>query len=239
MITAENLAIGYQDKLLLQNISFTLKPGLHVLLGANGSGKTTLLKTIAGLIKPIKGKILVDGLEPHRLRRKEAARLIAYTWQNPYYGFIEARVEDEIKFILRTTGVEGDWSIVEKLVPEELMDRDPFTLSGGEAKRVSLASVLVADQPVWLLDEPFNELDSDGIEKLFEIIRDARSRGKTIVVATHLVTLMDALSPDNYLLITRDKTIAMGEWNMLTDEMLEESNVLSRRMICGGNRRSI
>ncbi len=234
MITAEDLTIGYPGKPLLENLSFKLGPGIHVLLGANGSGKTTLLKTIAGLIKPLNGRVVVDGIEPYSVKRRIAAGRIGYTWQDPYHGFIEARVRDEINFILETTGARGNWWIVEKLVPGELMDRDPYTLSGGEAKRVSLASVLVADQPVWLLDEPFNELDYDGVKSLLEILRDARGRGKTIIIVTHLYPLTNSLHPDKYLLITRDHGLLIDDWSRLDDELLAESGVLPRWLICGG-----
>jgi energy-coupling factor transport system ATP-binding protein len=233
MIVFEDVDIGYPGKPLLQNLSLKISPGIHVLLGSNGSGKTTLLKTIAGLLKPLKGRITVNGVEPYRVKRREAAQIIGYTWQNPYHGFIEARVRDEIRFILEATGIEGDWGIVERLVPPRLMDRDPYTLSGGEAKRVSLASVLVANQDVWLLDEPFNELDYDGVVSLLGILGERR--GKTIIVATHLLTLMDRVEPDTYILIDpSSRTVKTGSWSSLSDDELEEAGVLSRRMICGG-----
>lgn len=233
-IVAEDLSIGYRgDRPVLQNIFFKIRSGIHVLLGANGSGKTTLLKTIAGLLSPLKGKVVVNGVEPYRLKRREAAKLIAYTWQNPYYGFIEARVIDEVKFILRTTGLKGNWEIVEKLVPEELYERNPYTLSGGEAKRVSIASVLVGDQDIWLLDEPFNELDYEGVCSLLEILKNARRRGKLIVISTQLVSLLDQLKPDKYLLITRDRKLVINEWDKLSDNELVSAGVLPRSMICG------
>ncbi|MCD6301805.1 MAG: ABC transporter ATP-binding protein [Staphylothermus sp.] len=233
-IVAEKLSIGYTIP-ILTDIFFKLGNGIHVLLGANGSGKTTLLKTIAGLIKPLNGKILVNNLEPYILKRKDAAKIIGYTWQNPYYGFIEARVIDEIKFILKTTGLEGDWEIVEILVDKSLYDRDPYTLSGGEAKRVSLASVLVADQPIWLLDEPFNELDYEGTLRLIEIIKRARKKNKLVIISTHLVTLIDNVKPDKYLLIKRNKELEIGDWKELDDDKLSNAGVLTRRIICGNH----
>lgn len=233
-IVAENVSIGYRrDQPILQNIFFKISRGIHVLLGANGSGKTTLLKTIAGLLSPLKGRIIVNGIEPYKLKRREAAKLIAYTWQNPYYGFIEARVIDEIRFILRTTGLKGNWEIVGKLVPTKLYERNPYTLSGGEAKRVSIASVLVGDQDVWLLDEPFIDLDYEGVYSLLEILREARKKGKLIIIASHLVPLMDQLKPDKYLLITRDKKLIVNDWSKLTDNELISAGVLTRSMICG------
>lgn len=153
------------------------------------------MKTIAGLVKPTKGKVVVNGIVPWKYDRRRLATVVGYVWQNPYYGFIESRVIDEVRFILDVTGTKGDWYIVKKLVPKELWNRDPFTLSGGEARRVSTASVLVADQPIWLLDEPFSNLDSKGIKDLIDIVNYGRGKGKTIIIATHHILYADLLSP--------------------------------------------
>ncbi len=238
-IVFDNTVIGIHSRELVEIKGVTeLSNGLYILTGANGSGKTTLLKTIAGLLKPLRGKVFVNNFEPYKLKRRDVARIIAYTWQNPYYGFIEARVIDEIKFILKITGLKGDWSIVERLVPRTLYDRDPYTLSGGEAKRVSIASVLVADQPVWLLDEPFNELDYDGVSALLEVIGSKR-KDKLIIIATHLVGLMDNLHPDKYILIKCDRSVEIDDWEQLSDDKLVEASVLPRGMICVNYCRSL
>ncbi|MFZ8783511.1 MAG: ABC transporter ATP-binding protein, partial [Desulfurococcaceae archaeon] len=161
--------VYYGSRSALRGVSAKFTPGVHVVLGRNGAGKTTLLRAIARLVE-FRGGITVLGRSVRELRRREIARLVGYCWQNPYYGFIEASVRDELRAVLESLRVPGDWRVVEILVPEELLERDPSTLSGGEAKRVSLASVLVADQPVWLLDEPFTFLDESGVEALVELV---------------------------------------------------------------------
>jgi energy-coupling factor transport system ATP-binding protein len=229
-ILASDLAIGYDENSpLLKNLNFRLTDGVYVLLGANGSGKSTLLKTIAGLIPPLHGEVYVNGFKPHFLRRKDVAKLIGYVWQNPFHGFVEPTVEREILFISKQTGVEVNWKLVHKLVPLELFERSPFTLSGGEAKRVSLASVIGLDQPIWLLDEPFNELDFTGVKVFTGIVNYARTKGKIVVITTHYPGLADLVKPDYYLLINRQSGIlVMDKWSNLSDEDLVKNEVIPR-----------
>ena len=230
-VELSNVTVRFRDREALKSVSAVFEPGVHVVLGRNGAGKTTLLRAIAGLVK-FDGDIRVLGRSIKGLSRKELSKLVGYCWQNPYYGFIEASVEDEIKAILKILGVEGDWRIAELLVPKELMGRDPFTLSGGEAKRVSIASILVADQPVWLLDEPFTYLDRDGIEAVAELIRYGRQRGKTIIVTLHEILYASLIDPDTFLVLDSGRVIAAGKWDSLSDEVLRGAGLITRGEIC-------
>jgi len=102
---------------------------------------------LAGLIREYEGSIEVMGREIREMKRREISSLIGYVWQNPYYGFIEPSVREEIMLIIKILRKKYyDEKILRTLVSEEIFSRDPLTLSGGEAKRVSLASVLIADQ---------------------------------------------------------------------------------------------
>jgi len=101
VIRVEDVTVELSGLVVLRDIYLNLEPGLHVVLGKNGSGKSTLLKTMAGLVKPVKGRVLVRGINVHSLPRREAVKLIGYTWQNPYAGFVEATVRDELEFTKR------------------------------------------------------------------------------------------------------------------------------------------
>jgi energy-coupling factor transport system ATP-binding protein len=230
-VELSNVTVRFRDREALKRVSAVFEPGVHVVLGRNGAGKTTLLRAIAGLVK-FDGDIRVLGRSIKGLSRKELSRLVGYCWQNPYYGFIEASVEDEIKAVLRILGVEGDWRIAELLVPKELMDRDPFTLSGGEAKRVSIASILVTDQPVWLLDEPFTYLDRDGIEAVAELIRYGRQRGRIVIVTLHEILYASLIDPDTFLVLDSGRVVAAGRWDSLSDEVLREVRLITRGDVC-------
>lgn len=235
MIIVENLMVTYNNTTIIKNINLSLDQGLYFLLGKNGSGKTTLLKTMAGLIKPSRGRVTVFGKDIHKLSRKEAVKLVGYVWQNPYAGFIEANVRDELEFSYRITNVKLSQEIIDMLVPRYLMDRSPFTLSGGEAKRVSMACILALDQPIWLLDEPFDYLDSDGIETVANVINYGIRKGKIIVVASANTAYIRMFNPNQVLVLSEGEIVFKGPMEFLTEEILTKSGIPSRAMICGFN----
>lgn len=230
-IEVRNLTVRYGERSVLNGVDAEFDSGVHVVLGRNGAGKTTLLRAIAGLVE-FTGDIRVDGRSIKGLNRRELAKLIAYCWQNPFYGFIEVSVKDEVEVVLRTLGVSGNRYIVDILIPKHITDRDPTTLSGGEARRVSLASILVADQPIWLLDEPFTNLDRDGIEALLKVVEYGRGRGKTIVISLHEVFYAYLLNPDTYIVIDDGRIVRSGGWNDISDDILISTGLLTVGDIC-------
>jgi energy-coupling factor transport system ATP-binding protein len=233
MIAIEGLKVSYGEVEVLKGLDLSLGPGLHLLLGRNGSGKTTLLKAMAGLLRPSRGRVLVMGRDVHRISRREAVKLVGYAWQNPYAGFVEATVADELEFTSRVVGVELKREIVDLLVPRHLLDRNPFTLSGGEAKRVSIASVLAVDQPVWLLDEPFDYMDCEGVRSLAKVINYGVEKGKAIVVASASTSYIHMLKV-SHVVVLSDGVIAFeGSPSDLSDDVLERAGVPTRAMLCG------
>jgi energy-coupling factor transport system ATP-binding protein len=226
-LVLEDVDAGFPGRIILRGLSLVFDEGIHVVLGANGSGKTTLLRTAAGLLKPLRGTVRLGGRDVSEYSRRELAKLIGYCWQNPYYGFFEETVEREIGFILENTRVPGRKDIIDDLGIRDLLHRSPFTLSGGEAKRVSLASVLIADQPVMLLDEPFEGLDYSSVTRLLELLWGERSRGKTIVVATHNVLLASKLKPEDYVVLRGERASTFGP-SSLSDEVLADADIIPR-----------
>lgn len=234
MIFVENLTVGYGDYTVLEDVNLELGSGLHYLLGKNGSGKSTLLKAIAGLLRPSKGRVLVFNKDIHRVPRREAVKIVGYAWQNPYAGFVEATVRDELEFTSRLVGVELNSEIVEVLVPKHLLEKNPFNLSGGEAKRVSLASVLALDQPVWLLDEPFDYLDSDGVEAVLRVINYGLEKGKVVVVASSHLSYLYLLKPKQVLVLFEKRVAYRGSAeSLMNNSLLKNLGVPSKEMICG------
>jgi energy-coupling factor transport system ATP-binding protein len=187
---------------------------------------------LAGLIREYEGSIEVMGREIREMKRREISSLIGYVWQNPYYGFIEPSVREEIMLIIKILRKKYyDEKILRTLVSEEIFSRDPLTLSGGEAKRVSLASVLIADQLIWLLDEPFDFLDLWGIKDLLKIIFMKRSE-KTIIVSSVNTYLINLLNPDKVILLSDGEIKFFGEPESLDEDLLETNGVPPRRVIC-------
>ncbi|MEM0004982.1 MAG: ABC transporter ATP-binding protein [Desulfurococcaceae archaeon] len=233
MILVEDVTIAYNGQTVIRNINLEFKPGLHIVLGRNGSGKSTLLKTIAGLLKPLKGRVLISGRDIHRLPRKEAVKLVGYTWQNPYAGFVETTVRDELEFTSRVSGVPLKQEIVELLVPRSLMNKNPFNLSGGEAKRVSIASILAIDQPVWLLDEPFDYLDAEGVESLIKIINYGLTENKTIIIASANLAYLHMLEGSQVLVLSSGEIVFRGSLRDLNNSSLKEHGIPTRILMCG------
>lgn len=233
LIVVEHLSVEYRDLAVLKDIDLEINPGLHLILGKNGSGKTTLLKAIAGLIKPTKGRVLVFGKDIHKLSRREAAKLVGYVWQNPYAGFLETTVRDEIDFTSKIIGAPINKFIVETLVPRNLMDRNPFTLSGGEAKRVSMASILALDQPIWLLDEPFDYLDSSGVEAVVKIVDHGLKKRKTILIASANAAYLHMFKIDQVIVLFNGVVAFKGSVDSLDNETLKRFGIPSKVMICG------
>jgi energy-coupling factor transport system ATP-binding protein len=233
LILVEDVTIAYNGQTVIRDINLEFKPGLHIVLGRNGSGKSTLLKTIAGLLKPLKGRVLISGRDIHRLPRKEAVKLVGYTWQNPYAGFVETTVRDELEFTSRVSGVPLKQEIVELLVPRSLMNKNPFNLSGGEAKRVSIASILAIDQPVWLLDEPFDYLDAEGVESLIKIINYGLTENKTIIIASANLAYLHMLEGSQVLVLSSGEIVFRGSLRDLNNSSLKEHGIPTRILMCG------
>jgi len=232
IIKTKDLSVSLGGRYVLKKINLEIDKGVYLLIGRNGSGKTTLLKTLAGLIREYGGSIEVMGREIREMKRREISSLIGYVWQNPYYGFIEPSVREEIMLIIKILRKKYyDEKILRTLVSEEIFSRDPLTLSGGEAKRVSLASVLIADQLIWLLDEPFDFLDLWGIKDLLKIIFMKRYE-KTIIVSSVNTYLINLLNPDKVILLSDGEIKFFGEPESLDEDLLETNGVPPRRVIC-------
>lgn len=232
-IIAENVSVRINRKYILRNINLSFfGPGLYFLIGRNGSGKSTLLRVLPGLI-PYEGKVLINGRDQKEYSRKELSRIIGYVWQNPLYGFFEENVEREISFILKNLGVEKSIfeDIVELFGIKHLLGRSPFTLSGGEAKRVSICSVIVADQPIILFDEPESEMDLSGLESLIEFIR-RNIQSKLIIIATHspLMAVKLRRYVKKIYFIEQGRIVRDGSPELLDDEeFLKKIGVVSPR----------
>ena len=192
MLKFDDVWFSYGDKLILRNINFSLESGeIVAILGPNGSGKTTLAKLSVGLLKPIKGFVYVKGLNTKSVSVPQIAKHIGIVFQNPNHQLFEKTVKDEILFALKNI-IDIDeecedklnyW--VEKLNLKHLLSRNPLTLSEGEKRRVALASVLVYEPDILVLDEPTTGQDKRCKEIIADIIIDYARNDKAVMVMTH------------------------------------------------------
>lgn len=182
----------------LGGIDFTIARGQQVaIVGANGSGKSTLLKMLDGLVFAKTGTVRFDGrplteeaLEEPDFRRDFRCR-VGFVFQDADVQLFCNTVFDELAFGPLQLGLAPEE--VRSRVAEEaaalriepLLDRAPYTLSGGEKKRVAIASVLTMRPQVLLMDEPTNALDPRSQVWLLEVLDEFRRAGRTVVIATH------------------------------------------------------
>jgi len=159
--------------------------------GPSGSGKTTLLLACAGLLAPREGAVTVLGMRVASRRDFPAGR-VAFLFQSPEEGFFAPTVREEVAFARRSFSGGGgaQRAIAEALAeaglaPESFLERNPFRLSQGEKRLVALASVLVMEASLFLLDEPTIFLDGGARRRLGSALERLSARGATIIIASH------------------------------------------------------
>lgn len=230
-LEARDIYFTYQTGVdALRGVSLTIPDGEFVaIMGQNGAGKTTLVKHFNGLLKPTKGEVLVDGVSTRSVSVAKLARKIGFVFQNPDHQLFSETVEEEIAFALRNFGFEE--ATIEKHVTwalnlldlTEYRKASPFMLSGGERKRVALASVLAWDPSVVILDEPTIGQDHKQKEKLRQFIVQLNEQGKTVVIVTHDVEFVAECNP-RVILMVDGKIVASGEAKrILSDAALTSS----------------
>jgi len=203
----------------LAAIDLTILSGQHVaIVGANGSGKSTLLKMLDGLVFPTSGEIRAfgaplteDALEDPAYRRDFRAR-VGFVFQEADVQLFCSDVSDELAFGPLQLGLPRDEverrvrEAAQQLRVEGILDRPPYTLSGGEKKRVAIASVLTMQPHVLLLDEPTNALDPRSQVWLLDVLDEWKQEGRTVVMATHDLSAA-AESADRIVVLSEDHTI--------------------------------
>ena len=186
---------------ILENISLTIEKGEFVaLVGHNGVGKTTLCSIMRGLIPTfhtgtMSGQVLLNGVDISEMSIGDLALHIGFVFQNPFVQVsgVKQTVFEEIAYGLENLGVERSEIIrrvdemLIQLNIEHLKYKHPMQLSGGQSQRVALASVLVMDPGILIIDEPTSQLDPQGTEEVFETIRLLKERKKTIILVEHKV----------------------------------------------------
>jgi energy-coupling factor transport system ATP-binding protein len=235
MIEAENVHYSYPSKVeALKGVSLTVKDGEFVaIMGQNGAGKSTFVKHFNGLLKPTLGTVKIDGIATTKSSVAALARNVGFVFQNPDHQLFSETVEEEIAFALKNFGFEPKvveervtWAL-ELLSIAQYRKTSPFLLSGGERKRVALASVLAWDPKTLILDEPTIGQDHEQKEKLRQFIMQLQSQKKTIVAVTHDVEFVAECNP-RVVLMKEGQIIADGVGKeILTDPaMLELSSIV-------------
>ncbi|MBS7634415.1 ABC transporter ATP-binding protein [Candidatus Bathyarchaeota archaeon] len=225
MIEVEDVYFTYPNGVeALKGVSLKITSGEFVaIMGQNGAGKTTLVKHFNGLLKPTKGKVLVDDVDTRHVSVATLARKVGFVFQNPDHQLFSETVEDEISFALKNFGFDEktirdrvDWAL-NILDLTRYRKTSPFMLSGGERKRVALASVLAWDPKILILDEPSIGQDRNQKERLRQFILQMNHQGKTVVIVTHDIEFVAECEP-RVILMANGKIVADGDAkSVLTD----------------------
>jgi len=235
VIETENVHYSYPNKVeALKGVSLTIQNGEFVaIMGQNGAGKSTFVKHFNGLLKPSKGTVCINGVETTKSSVASLARNVGFVFQNPDHQLFSETVEEEIGFALKNFGFKPEvidervtWAL-NLLSLTQYRKTSPFLLSGGERKRVALASVLAWDPQTLILDEPTIGQDHEQKEKLRQFILQLQTQKKTVVTVTHDVEFVAECNP-RVVLMKEGKIVADGEGKkILTDpEILEMSSIV-------------
>ncbi|MCL5005129.1 MAG: energy-coupling factor ABC transporter ATP-binding protein [Acidobacteria bacterium] len=230
----------YREVTALKHLNLTVNPGRRVvLLGANGSGKSTLLRILNGLCFPDEGNVYFCGrpLTAENIESDgfglEFRRRVGLVFQNPEVQLFSPTVFDEVAFgplQLRWPDGEIRRKISETLEMMEithLKDRSPHHLSMGEKKRVALASVLVLDPEILLLDEPTAALDPKSESHMIDFLVQSKGSGKTIVTTTHDLDIVEDIADDCFVFHEGRIVAAAAPTEILSDvALLKQTNLL-------------
>ena len=225
-ITVENLTYTYSKGLpnetrALEDVSFQLEPGeFAAVIGHTGSGKSTLMQQLNGLLRPDSGKITVGEvcITDPSTKMTEVRRKVGLVFQYPEYQLFEETVAKDVAFGPKQVGMTGEKldRVVEESIRltgldyEEVKERSPFELSGGQKRRVAIAGVLAMKPEILILDEPTDGLDPSAHRDVLELIRRIhRKERMTILLVSHNMGDVAELA-DRVLVMNRGKLVMNG-----------------------------
>ena len=175
---------------ILKGVDFVVEDGEFVaFVGTNGAGKSTTMRLVNGLLKPDEGQVLIDGVPTTQLKTSELARRIGFLFQNPDSQICCSTVREELLFGFKTLHMDMDEAAhrIDDVIEEFGFDpdADPFLLNRGTRQLLALASIVVLETPVVVLDEPTTGLDFRECVKVMGIIRRLHEQGTTVVMVCH------------------------------------------------------
>ena len=229
MIEFENVSASYDGELpILRDVSFRIPDGDFVaFVGTNGAGKSTTMRLVNGLLKPSSGQVLVDGVPTTQLRTSQLAAKVGFLFQNPDRQICCSTVREELLFGFRAQGrVDAEAEAkVDAMIERFGFDGDaePFLLNRGTRQLLALASIIVMEPPVVVLDEPTTGLDFRECAKVMDVIAELNARGTTVIMVCHDMEVV-ADYAKRVIAMTAGQVVADGE----TFAVLRDRDVLAR-----------
>ena len=201
-IITDDVSFHYSGReSLIKNLNLQFNKGeFSAIMGPNGCGKTTLGKLMIGILKPVSGSVLIDQKDTVSMSLGEAGKKVGYLFQNPEFQIFATTVLEELSFILRLKGVDGNRinrevdRILDLLNLKDKRDSITFGLSYGEKQRLAIAGILLNRPDYLILDEPTTGLDIVRKEILLEILNELLDEGIGMSVITHDKKFVDNFS---------------------------------------------
>lgn len=228
-----------EDREILKNINLDIKKGeFWAVIGKNGSGKTTLCNVLRRFIPDfykgeLKGKITLEGKELKDYSAKEIVQKVGFVFQNPFTQIsgVKETVFEEIAFGLENLALDAEYirkrveETLKLLHIEELKDKNPYELSGGQGQKVALASIIAMDPEIMVIDEPTSQLDPKGTEEIFEIIDILKKEGKTIILVEHKLELIAEYAEKVMVLDEGEMILSGNTEDVLKNKILMEKEI--------------
>lgn len=229
MIEFENVSASYDGELpVLRDVSFRIPDGDFVaFVGTNGAGKSTTMRLVNGLLKPSSGQVLIDGVPTTQLRTSQLAAKVGFLFQNPDRQICCSTVREELLFGFRAQAradAEAQ-AKVDAMIERFGFDGDaePFLLNRGTRQLLALASIIVMEPPVVVLDEPTTGLDFRECAKVMDVIAELNAHGTTVIMVCHDMEVV-ADYARRVIAMTAGQVVADGE----TFAVLRNRDVLAR-----------
>jgi len=213
MITAEGLGKRYGDKVAVDDVSFTVRPGsVTGFLGPNGAGKSTTMRMIVGLDRPTTGRVTINGQDYRKLRAPLTEVGVLLDAKAVHTG---RSARNHLRAMAATHGISN--SRVDEVIDitgiGSVARKRAGGFSLGMGQRLGIAAALLGDPHTLILDEPVNGLDPEGVRWVREFVRHAASEGRTVLLSSHLMSEMSQ---------TADHVIVLGRGKVLADAALPD-----------------
>lgn len=206
-LTTANLSVGYRDP-VLRDLDLSFPAGVSTCItGPNGAGKTTLALTLAGLLPQLSGRVETKWGDPHAWRSRDMLGRVGMVFQEPSYQFVTSTVAEELALGPRLAGLDGVdgrvTQMLERMQLTHLAQAHPLSLSGGEKRRLSVATALICAPKILILDEPTFGQDRNTWAALVQILREVVEDGTTVITISHDAPFVAAVGQETLVVQTQ------------------------------------
>lgn len=240
VIKIKNLSFEYEkQKTILKDINLDVYKGEFLaIVGENGSGKSTLALHLNGLLKSNKGNVLINGIDTRKTKVAELSKIVGYVFQDPDQQIFADSIDEEISFGPRNLKI-GEKEISKRVTEalnytkmEKLRHNDPFSLSFGQKKRITIASILAMKPQIIILDEPTTALDMKTAESVMSLVKGLNKKGHTIIMITHDMELV-AEYAERVVVMKNGEILDVDEVRNIfkNKELLQKANLIEPELV--------